>query len=235
MGRLANVAVSGVLVLGLVVGGCGSSGSSSSPSTQTESKSQTSSTGQSGTSAATTTAAGAQTATSASPKQSAGSSAAGSGHGRENTIKLSSPAFTVGGAIPVRYTCDGAGTSPPLRWTAIPTGTTELVLFISDAEGTAPGGGELISWAVAGLKPTLGGVAAGTLPAGAIVGRNSFGKTGYTLCPPRGSQVQHYLVVLYALRHPISAQPGFAADTFSKEAAQAAEDEGLTGFSYKRK
>src|SRR5262249_24180984 len=35
-------------------------------------------------------------------------------------LVLTSPAFHTGGTIPVRYTCDGADVSPPLRWTAPP-------------------------------------------------------------------------------------------------------------------
>jgi phosphatidylethanolamine-binding protein (PEBP) family uncharacterized protein len=122
-----------------------------------------------------------------------------------------------------------------LQWAGVPSGTAELVLFISNLEAKAPGGGELISWAVAGLKPTLNGISAGSLPAGAIVGRNSFGQTRYTLCPPKGSPIQHYAVVLYAMQHPVAAQPRFAANVLSKTVAHTATYSGLTGFSYKRR
>jgi phosphatidylethanolamine-binding protein (PEBP) family uncharacterized protein len=124
--------------------------------------------------------------------------------------------------------------SPPLQWTGVPGGMAELILFISNLEAKAPGGGELISWAVAGLKPTLTGISAGKLPAGAIVGRNSFRQTRYTLCPPKGSPVQHYIVVVYALRHPVATQPGFAANVLSKTVSHKAAYSGLAGFSYKR-
>ena len=115
----------------------------------------------------------------------------------------------------------------------MPRGTVEIVLFISDLEETAPGGGELFSWAVAGLKPTPKGIAAGTLPAGAVVGRNSFGQARYTICPPKGG-VHHYVVAVYALQHPVSVKPGFAAEALSKTVSHTAEYSGLAGFSYKR-
>ena len=228
MGRLANVTVSGVLVLGLVVAGCGGSSSTSS-STRAENSGQTSSNAQTGTGAT-----GAQTSSSAPAGQTA-TSGTPQNHLPTNLIRLSSSAFAEGGAIPVRYTCDGADTSPPLHWSGVPGGMAELVLFISNLEEKGPGGGELISWAVAGLKPSLTGISAGTLPAGAIVGRNSFGQTRYTLCPPKGSPLQHYVVVVYAMPHSISVKPGFAANALSKTVSHTAEYSGLAGYSYKRK
>lgn len=111
---------------------------------------------------------------------------------------------------------------------------TELFLFISNLEARAPGGGESISWAVGGLKPTLTSISAGRLPAGAIVGRNSFGHAGYTLCPPKGSPIQHYVVVVYALKHPVKVTPGFTANVLSKTISHTAEYSGLAGFTYQR-
>jgi phosphatidylethanolamine-binding protein (PEBP) family uncharacterized protein len=219
--------VSGVLVLGLTVAGCGGSSSTSS-STRSESASQTSSTQQTGTGAGTQPSSGAPSG----PTQTSG---VAKEHLPTNLIRVSSSAFTEGGAIPLRYTCDGAGTSPPLHWAGVPSGTAELFVFISNLEAKAPGGGELISWAVAGLKPPLTGISAGKLPAGAVVGRNSFGQTRYTLCPPKGSPVQHYVVVVYAVLHPLSVKPGFAADAVFKTVSHTAEYSGLAGYSYKRK
>jgi phosphatidylethanolamine-binding protein (PEBP) family uncharacterized protein len=230
MGRLVHATVSGVLVLGLIMVGCGGSSSTSS-STQAANAGQTSSSQQTGTSAGagsngTQTSAGASsTPTTTAPKE----------HVPKEVLQISSPAFGEGTAIAPRYTCDGADVSPPLRWSTPPSGTVELALFISDFEGTAPGGGELISWAVAGLQPTLTGIGAGRLPAGAIVGRNSFGRARYTVCPPKGSPLQHYVVALYALQHPLGAQPGFSANALAETASHKAEYSGLTGFSYKRK
>lgn len=50
---------------------------------------------------------------------------------------LSSEEFGDGAAIPVRFTCDGEGKSPPLRWLDPPVGTTEFALIMSDP-GSAP-------------------------------------------------------------------------------------------------
>ena len=49
-----------------------------------------------------------------------------------DAIVLTSAAFPDGAAIPVRYTDDGEGVSPPLEWTGVPSGTTTLALLIED-------------------------------------------------------------------------------------------------------
>ena len=52
---------------------------------------------------------------------------------------LTSSAFAVGGTIPRRHTCDGEDRSPPLSWTAPPTGSRSLALILDDPD--APGDG----------------------------------------------------------------------------------------------
>ena len=49
--------------------------------------------------------------------------AAGKGVTRMETLKITSPAFTAGGAIPAKYTCDGADVSPALAVGAVPAAT----------------------------------------------------------------------------------------------------------------
>jgi Raf kinase inhibitor-like YbhB/YbcL family protein len=131
-------------------------------------------------------------------------------------IALSSPAFADGAAIPRRYTCDGRDAPPPLRWSAAPQGSAELVLVMRDPD--APGG-SFVHWAVAGLDPrvtSLGGSAA--LPPGAVGGRNDFGVVGYKgPCPPRGDKPHRYTLTLYALPRRSPAASGFTvrADTLA--------------------
>jgi phosphatidylethanolamine-binding protein (PEBP) family uncharacterized protein len=204
MGRLLNATVGTALVLGLAAAGCGGSGSESS-STQTAHSSRTA------------------TVPPASQE-----------HSLTSHVSLSSPAFRTNDPIPVRYTCDGADLSPPLSWKGVPPGTTELALFVADPEETARGGGPSTFWAVTGLRTTLHGLAAGRLPAGAIVGRNSLGQRRYSICPAKG-RTHNYLIALYTLPHPIPVKPGFAADPFQKIVARKGEYEGAMGFSYTRR
>ena len=74
-------------------------------------------------------------------------------------MTLSSSAFELNGAIPAKYTCDGANISPPLQWRNVPAHTVELVLFVIDDSSNGSEGG--IRWVVAGIDPSLSGIAAG--------------------------------------------------------------------------
>jgi Raf kinase inhibitor-like YbhB/YbcL family protein len=125
---------------------------------------------------------------------------------RPGALAVSSPAFAANGAIPTRYTCDGANISPPIQWQNVPAHTAELVLFvIDDGSGRESG----IRWVVAGIDPSLAGVAAGSTPAGAVVGRNDSGSVGYGgICPARG-QTHSIEIQLYALRKKIPLSSGF--------------------------
>jgi Raf kinase inhibitor-like YbhB/YbcL family protein len=105
---------------------------------------------------------------------------------------LTSPAFHQGGAIPKRYTCDGANVSPALRWTAPPAHTASFSLTVFDPD--APGGG-FLHWHIARLPAEARG-----LPAGShLGGRNGSGADGYTgPCPAAGAP-HHYRFTLRAL------------------------------------
>ena len=121
-------------------------------------------------------------------------------------IHLSSGAFAPKGPLPRRFTCDGAGHSPPLAWSGVPPAARELALVIEDPD--APGG-RFVHWTVWRLRPTATRIGEGSAPTGAAQGRNDFGKTGYgPPCPPKGSPPHHYLFTLYALRAPLGLAPG---------------------------
>ncbi len=122
------------------------------------------------------------------------------------TIVLRSTAFRPGGAIPVRYTCDGAGLSPPLRWQHVPPGTAEFLLLAIDLDG---GRRDAVQWAVSGLGPSLRGIRSGGLPAGAVAGRNSSDKVGWGgVCGARG-RVHHVAFLFYALNRRLGLKAGF--------------------------
>jgi phosphatidylethanolamine-binding protein (PEBP) family uncharacterized protein len=121
-------------------------------------------------------------------------------------IKLESPGFTAGSALPAAYTCDGKDESPPLQWSGLPSGAAELALLVLNS---APVKGKLFfDWAVAGLDPELSSLEAGTLPPGAVLGKNSWGKDDYSICPPAGGS-ENYVFMLYAVPKALSPEPGF--------------------------
>ena len=105
---------------------------------------------------------------------------------------LTSPAFHQDGTIPKRYTCDGAGISPALRWTAPPAGTASLSLTVFDPDAS---GGGFYHWRIAHLPATARGLPAGSTLGGA----NSTGGKGWTgPCPPAGP-AHHYRFTLRAV------------------------------------
>jgi Raf kinase inhibitor-like YbhB/YbcL family protein len=123
------------------------------------------------------------------------------------TMTISSPAFERNGAIPQQYTCNGANISPPLQWQHLPAHTQELVLFVIDDSSDGSEGG--IRWVVAGIEPSLSGISAGQLPAGAVVGLNDSGKATYGgICPTKGKPAAIEFV-LWALSKKIPLSNGF--------------------------
>lgn len=150
------------------------------------------------------------------------------------SLSLQSPSSlpSAGGpqALPAQYTCDGKSTSPALRWQGVPQGTAELVLF---AMSIQPVEGKLFfDWAVAGLSPELEEIEAGELPKGAVVGRNSFGKTDYEICPEGGSET--YMFTLFALPERLSPAAGFDPAALRKAVLDVSGNVGLLALSYTR-
>lgn len=133
----------------------------------------------------------------------------------EGAFEISSPAFADGAAIAPEFSCDGAGGSPQLMWSAVPEGTKSFALIVSDPD--APHG-IFYHWVIFNLPAT-----ARTLPAavaktenlagGGDQGINSFRQIGYNgPCPPRGP-AHHYHFKLYALDSMLELKPGATAQT----------------------
>lgn len=128
-------------------------------------------------------------------------------------IALTSTEFEPGGSIPLDYTCDGAGVSPPLAWGSVPQGTTELALTVTDTDANG-----FVHWVLAGLDPNVQALAVGVVPDGAIQSENDAGTGGWTgPCPPKQSGPHHYVFTLYAL----TAASGVTADMNGKDAVAA--------------
>ena len=147
------------------------------------------------------------------------------------SVTLESPGFSSGVALPAKYTCDGANTSPPLRWSGVPEEAAELVLMVLNFQPVNEA--LFFDWAVAGLDPSLEKIAEGKLPADAIVGKNSFGKQGYGLCPP-GAESENYIFMLYAIPEVLSPEEGFDPLKLREEVLAQSGNVGLLGTSYKR-
>ena len=116
-------------------------------------------------------------------------------------LTLASTAFTEGGSIPARHTCEGQDTAPALSWSGVPEGTKSLALIVDDPDAPDPKAPKRtwVHWVLYDIPPDRAGIAeGGATPPGARDGRNDWNKTGYGgPCPPIGRH--RYFHKLYAL------------------------------------
>src|SRR3989304_4114469 len=119
-------------------------------------------------------------------------------------MKLLSASFAHGGPIPVRHTCDGANTSPPLSWSDVPNGAKSLALIVDDPDAPDPAAPKRIwvHWVLYNIPPSVSelpeGGARSPVPAGAREGLNDGDASGYDgPCPPIGRH--RYFHTPYAL------------------------------------
>jgi phosphatidylethanolamine-binding protein (PEBP) family uncharacterized protein len=225
-----------LVAVGLLLSGCG--GASDSDSTTTASSPAAQKSAAAGAAESKSSSAGASKAKPGAPSAAtSGPNAAAQGQGQKHgaaiaapkgpkeqapspeqvtnatvaDMTLQSPAITATAGAPGRlaptHTCDGANSWPALQWGGVPPQTAELVLY---AMSVQPVEGRLfVDWALAGLDPGLSGIEAAKLPRGAVVGTNSFGEVGYSICPPGPSET--YLFAIYALPQRLALKRGFDA------------------------
>jgi Raf kinase inhibitor-like YbhB/YbcL family protein len=125
-------------------------------------------------------------------------------------LDLASSNFQAGATIPAKYTCDGADTSPELKWTSVPQATQGFALIVIDPDAPI---GEFVHWVLYNIPGATRELPDG-LPAqqqladGALQGRNDFGRIGYGgPCPP-GSSPHRYVFRLYALDAKLNLPAG---------------------------
>jgi len=124
------------------------------------------------------------------------------------TLVVTSAAFGEGEDIPVRFTCDGEETSPPLAWSGRSTDSGAWALVVDDPD--APGD-TFVHWVVLDIPRTTRSVDPGSVPAGAVEAVNSAGTTTYAgPCPPSGEH--HYRFTVYALSTPTGLAEGAGLD-----------------------
>ena len=120
---------------------------------------------------------------------------------------LTSSAFTDGGTLPVVYTGDGAGLSPPLAWTGVPEGTVGFAVMMT----TLALDGLKWNWVLYDIPAGVTALAESTAGVG-TVGLSSDGPE-LRYYPPmsKGHGPKTYTFTVYALS---------GAPTFSVPAAQ---------------
>lgn len=119
-------------------------------------------------------------------------------------LTLSSSAFADHTPLPTRFTCKGAGISPPLAWHGAPHGTRGYALILTDPDAPDPRHPPthtFVHWVVTYLPVSVHALAESqsiALPRHSREGANSTGHPGYTPpCPPAGRH--RYIFTLYAL------------------------------------
>jgi phosphatidylethanolamine-binding protein (PEBP) family uncharacterized protein len=131
-------------------------------------------------------------------------------------LTLSAPAFD-DGRIPERYTCDGAGLSPPMRASGPPEGTAALAVVGEWLYSYSPG----TIWLLWNLPPEDPLELPEGLPSEprledpeARQGRNDEGSLGYR--PPCHETPEHdeYRFSLLALESPLDLDAGAYRDEF---------------------
>lgn len=131
-------------------------------------------------------------------------------------LDISSPAFASGARLPIRFTADGEGVSPPLTWGPAPEGTASIALIVEDPD--APATSPLVHAIVWNLPTHENRLAEGAIiadgkggPDGSDVGRNSYLAEGWLPPdPPTGHGSHDYVFQLFALSETadIGASPG---------------------------
>ena len=117
-------------------------------------------------------------------------------------FELSSSVFAPNGAIPSRYTCEGADVSPPLAWSGAPPGTASFALVVDDPDAPDPAAPRRtwVHWVVYDIPAGATELAEGAkqLPSPTRLGKSDF-KVGPWRgpCPPIGRH--RYFFKLYAL------------------------------------
>ena len=117
--------------------------------------------------------------------------------------------------LPVRFTDDGAGISPPLTWDGVPDLAAELLLIVEDADPPLPG--PLVHAIVHRIPVDMPGLVEGALSGHhpeVESGRNSYLRTGWLPPdPPTGHGPHRYVFQLFALGGPsdLGHHPGRSA------------------------
>ena len=104
------------------------------------------------------------------------------------TITLTSTAFNPDGPLPVQFTCDGDGVSPPLAWSGVPKNATSLTLTVTDPDAHG-----FVHWLVKGLPPHDSQVEQGEAPPGGTIAQ-----PWRPACPPKGAGLHHYVFKITA-------------------------------------
>lgn len=127
-------------------------------------------------------------------------------------IQVSSLAFADHAPIPSKYTADGAGISPALQWSGVPSAAASVLVMVEDADSPTPQ--PLVHAIVVGLPVDESALAEGALASpdhegsGHHTGLNSFLQAAWLPPdPPPGHGVHRYAFQVFALGQAVDFPP----------------------------
>lgn len=124
----------------------------------------------------------------------------------DGKFMLNSPVVEDLQNLPVEFTGDGDGISPPLEWTGAPAGTQGYALIM---DHVVPGGDKKWYWTVYDLPASTSHLSKGSQTVGKL-GTGFKGGIGYEPPHSKGPGAKTYVLTLYALSSPleVSGTPG---------------------------
>jgi Raf kinase inhibitor-like YbhB/YbcL family protein len=135
----------------------------------------------------------------------------GQASGGGMSFQISTTAFSEGGMIPKKFTCDGPDVSPQLSWKDAPIGTQSFAVVMDDPDAPV---GTWVHWVLYNLPASAKELPEGVekqeqlAGGGALQGRNDFRRIGYGgPCPPPGKPHRYYFK-LYALDTKLDLKAG---------------------------
>ena len=128
---------------------------------------------------------------------------------------LKSSGFKPNADMPSKFTCDGDNVNPLLEIREVPPETKSLALIMEDPDAT--GGTTWDHWLLWNIDPKTQYVSEDSMPFGAVLGKNSFGKMRYGgPCPPKGNNAHRYIFTLYALDATLKLPEGSEKNTLKQ-------------------
>ncbi len=127
-------------------------------------------------------------------------------------LRVTSPAFTPGEAIPERFTQNGDNMSPSIEWTKGPVGTRAYVVLAEDSGVMRPE--PIVHWVMYDINPALTRLPQ-DMPAdpkmdSGMQGKNIAGKMGYIGPKPPAGQTHPYHFEVFALNAKLNLDPATA-------------------------
>ena len=138
-------------------------------------------------------------------------------------LEIKSPAFSDKGAIPKKFTQEGANISPPLEWTTTDPSVKQYALICEDPD--APMEKPYIHWVIYGIDASVTSLPEAIdtepeidTPVAAVQGKNTADEFGYAgPMPPVGHGWHRYYFRLFALDRRLDLEPGLTSEELLDE------------------